>query len=157
MAETMSRTHFSIDTQHQLTDNNSKKGTYILIHRNEPKMLQVDDSYLLNTVSINVNTINKLNQKIELQLPESKTLTLNPKLFKERVFLMGSNRKCHYVNKELEPFHLGIDLFALTVHSLVEDEDCESGKGTWIRVKEPVKISGGDMIMAFPYVFEVIY
>lgn len=53
---------------------------------------------------------------------------------------MGSSSKCHYVDKDLEPFHLGIDLLALMVHSLVEDEDSSNEKGTWMRVKEPVKI-----------------
>lgn len=34
LAETMSKNHFSIDINHQLTDLGSKKGTYIWIHRN---------------------------------------------------------------------------------------------------------------------------
>ena len=64
MAETISREHFSIDTEHQLKDCGSKKGTFILIHRNEAKFLQVGDSFLLNTFPITVNSINKINQKI---------------------------------------------------------------------------------------------
>jgi hypothetical protein len=39
----MSKNHFSIDMNHQLSDLDSKKGTYIWIHRNEPKLLQIGD------------------------------------------------------------------------------------------------------------------
>ena len=104
-----------------------------------------------------MNSINKTSQKIEIQVGESKTLSLNPKQFKERLFLIGSSARCHYVNKSLEPFHVGIDLLALTLHNLIEDEDCSNVRGTWMKVKEPVKVSSGDLIMAYPYVFEVKY
>ena len=29
---------------------------------------------------------------------------------------------------------MGIDLLALTIHSLIEDEDCNINKGTWMKV-----------------------
>jgi hypothetical protein len=40
----------------------------------------------------------------------------------------------------LESFHIGIDLLSLTIHNLIEDEDCENNKGTWIKIKDGVKV-----------------
>ena len=153
----MSKVHFSIDSNQHLADHESKKGTYIWLHKNEPKLLQVGDKFLLNEETIRVNSINKTNQKIELQVGEAKTLSVNLRLFKERFFSIGSSGRCHYVNESLEPYHAGIDLLSLTLHNLIEDEDCSNARGTWMKVKEPIKVAGGDLILAFPYVFEVKY
>ena len=65
--------------------------------------------------------------------------------------------KCHFVVKDLEPYHVGVDLLAMTLHNFIEDEDCSCGKGTWMRIKEAIKVEGGDVIMAYPYVFEIRY
>lgn len=59
--------------------------------------------------------------------------------------------------KGLELYHVGIDLLGLTLHNLIEEEDCGKDKGTWIKVNEEVKVEGGDFIMTYPYVFEVRY
>ncbi len=38
---------------------------------------------------------------------------------------------------------------------MIEDEDCEREKGTWMRVKEGVKVEGGDIVLVYPYVFAI--
>ena len=43
----------------------------------------------------------------------------------------------------------------MTIHNMIEDEDCEREKGTWMRVKEGVKVEGGDIVLVYPYVFAI--
>jgi hypothetical protein len=69
--------------------------------------------------------------------------------------LIGSSSKCHFVNPTLQPFHVGVDLLGMTIHNMIEDEDCEREKGTWMRVKEGVKVEGGDIVLVYPYVFAI--